>query len=414
MGLLAARQQSLRGLGTWRGSGALAVLAAGLLLTHYRIALLLGGWCAVWLIVAILSKALKGGGRASLLTLFSRADLARTSLAAGLAILLAAPWLVRLVSDFTLGIRGSAGRYGPEYYNPERLGTALAHPLLWPLTALSLVGLGLAMGRGSARGMALAVWAAALVALSNPHWLALPGSGLVDSVTALSCLFIAAALGLAVVVDAAGRLPPRLSREGPAAAGVAESGSPPDKGRGLVHGPLGRRFAREAVARLPILLVVAAGLIGCLAMPQLIQPSEALADEADAAAARWIAASLPADSIFAVNASIRHWQPDYVVPSDGGYWLPLLAGRGTTLLPLLYPAERGLAPRRIEAIERQVRALQSEPEAPTTLALLRAAGVTHLYIGSRGGPIDERRVRASPAYHPVYRRGGVSIYELRG
>ena len=43
---------------------------------------------------------------------------------------------------------------------------------------------------------------------------------------------------------------------------------------------------------------------------------------------------------------------------------------------------------------------------------LAAQGVTHVYLGSRGGPIGEAVLDESAAFRRVYQRDAVSIYEL--
>ena len=87
------------------------------------------------------------------------------------AALLVSPWIVRLAQAFTLGIRGSEGRYAPDYYNLERLGTALSHPALVPLVVVALVGAVIAMISRTPLVGLLAVWGAILVVGSNPRWL---------------------------------------------------------------------------------------------------------------------------------------------------------------------------------------------------------------------------------------------------
>jgi hypothetical protein len=151
---------------------------------------------------------------------------------------------------------------------------------------------------------------------------------------------------------------------------------------------------------------------GALQLPGLVRPEQALADAADLQAAQWIAWQLPADARFLVNASIVGWEPDFVAPTDGGAWLPLLARRETTLLPLVYAGERGAAPADIDRMERIARAARADPAAPGTLRLLRESGVTHVYLGARGGPIEEHKLVASPAYRRVYASQSVSIFEL--
>src|SRR5205085_3613600 len=124
------------------------------------------------------------------------------------------------------------------------------------------------------------------------------------------------------------------------------------------------------------LALCAASVWGSLQMPALFQPNDALADVADRQAGRWIGAMLAPDAKLLVNSAVRPWNPDYVVPTDGGYWMPLLAFRATTLLPLVYPGERGVAMTDVERMEQLSRA-SARIDAPETLAQLRASRVTH-------------------------------------
>ena len=107
------------------------------------------------------------------------------------------------------------------------------------------------------------------------------------------------------------------------------------------------------------------------------------------------------------------WEPDFVEPTDGGSWLPLLAHRATTLLPLVYAGERGVAAADIDRMERIARAARADVTAPTTIQLLRESGVSFVYLGVYGGPIDEGKLAASPEFRRIYAAHGVSIYELQ-
>src|SRR5207249_4534276 len=90
-----------------------------------------------------------------------------------------------------------------------------------------------------------------------------------------------------------------------------------------------------------------------------------------------------------------------------------LARRPTTLLPLLYPGERGVSAQQIEQMEQLSRLSTTGLDTPNALAALRAAGVTHVYSGARGGPINDRELQRSSSYRLVYRGGATAIYELR-
>jgi hypothetical protein len=364
-----------------------AVLAAGLFLAHYRIALMLLLLIALHLIWMAIQ-----GRRDGFLQL--RRDAARCGVILLGAGLLVAPWIVRLMEGFTLGIRGSDGRYAADYYNLERLGTALSHPALGPLAITAAVGVVLAIAMRAPLLGLLAAWGALLFAGSNPHWLRLPGAGALDSVTVVSSLYVGAAL-------AVGYLAQRTWEATPT----------PFRGRTWVDGGA-HRLARAPVR--PVLMIVL-GLLagwGALQLPGLVRAEQALADTGDLKAAEWIARQLPAHARVLVNASIVGWEPDFVAPTDGGAWLPLLAGRATTLLPLVYAGERGAAPEEVDRMEEIARLVRVDPAAPVTLQRLQGSGVTHVYLGVRGGPIEERKLLESPAYRRVYASEGVSIYEL--
>jgi hypothetical protein len=242
------------------------------------------------------------------------------------------------------------------------------------------MGIALALATRRADLLLIGAWAALLVAFSNPHWLPVPGAGALDSVTVFSSLFFPAALAIGFLVQ---RLQEVLARPAPRLSG------------GLVAAGL-----------------CAAAVWGAVQIPPLFEPNDALADASDRQAARWMLASLPADARLLVNSAVRPWNPDYVVPTDGGYWMPLLARRATTLLPLVYPGERGVAMSDVERMEQLSRA-SVRIGAPETVAQLRSSRVTHVYVGARGGPIDEAALAQSPAFRRVYQRGAVSIYELR-
>jgi hypothetical protein len=128
-------------------------------------------------------------------------------------------------------------------------------------------------------------------------------------------------------------------------------------------------------------------------------------------AAGWIRENVGPDARFLVNAFVLEWGPDFVAPTDAGYWLPLLASQRTTLLPMVYAAERGAAPGEVDRMERIARAAE-RPAAAESLRLLRDSGVTHVYLGVRRGPIPEHELATSSAYRRLYRAQGVAIYEL--
>ncbi|MGH2523515.1 MAG: hypothetical protein ACRDH2_13505, partial [Anaerolineales bacterium] len=49
---------------------------------------------------------------------------------------------------------------------------------------------------------------------------------------------------------------------------------------------------------------------------------------------------------------------------------------------------------------------------PAALALLRSAGVTHVFIGARGGNLKPEMFANSPQYRLVYTNGAAWVFEF--
>lgn len=361
---------------------AAALTAAGLLLAHYRMAAILALLLAVWGCYAAWQALCRVQREPAAWRVAATSAL---GLAAGalLSLALLAPWLVRLRNGLSLGLGEQPGDYGAAYYALERLGGAPFEPLVLPLLLLGAAGAALAVWRRATALLPLGAWAALQLALANPHWwpFPMPLAGRVDLVT------VVAALGFPLTVAAAYAL---------AAAWQA----------GRVRWPRAAPAAALAAA-------VAGVALGGWQLQHLVTPENALVTQADLAAAAWLRASTPPDTRVAVRAVIFPWAPDYVVGIDGGYWLPLLAGRATTVLPMLYPGERGADPAATAAMVAVARALRDAPAAPTTAALLRAQGIGYVYDSGRPGgpPLDALAV--SPAYRTVYERDGVRVLAVQ-
>jgi hypothetical protein len=147
--------------------------------------------------------------------------------------------------------------------------------------------------------------------------------------------------------------------------------------------------------------------------------SSVLATRPDIRAAEWIQENTPQDARFLVN-SFFAYNDSAIVGSDGGWWLPLLAQRQTTLPPLTYSSERGPRPDYVGWINALAGEIQNKGIAhPNVLAFLRARGITYVYIGQRqgrvnyGGPyvLEPEQLLASPNFRLVYRQDRVWIFK---
>ena len=265
-----------------------------------------------------------------------------------------------LALRLALGLGEQAGDYGAAYYGLERLGTAPDQPT--DLLLLRLGGLGCALACEPAGGAAAAAWRLGRPAacLANPYWwpLPMPLAGRVDLVTVVAALAFPLAVAAAYALAGGWRRPGRARwpRAAPAGALVIVLG--------------GRCWA--------------AGSSGTSSLPRTRWSARPTRP-------RRLAARQHAGARVAVRTVIFPWAPDYVVGVDGGYWLPLLAGRATTVLPMLYPGERGADPAATAAMIAVARALRDAPAAPETARLLRALGVGYVYDSGRGAARARRR-----------------------
>jgi hypothetical protein len=429
-----------------RSTLAAGLAASGLLLAHYRMAAMLALLLAIWLlyvtwmvwrgevhtarkpVAAVATIPAAGVWRGSPRTLqhgIARAPLpmpyvrrgtrgivaCRTdalarwagiltalgavTLAAGLLVL---PWLVRLSGALSLGLGQQPGDYGADYFGLERLGTAIAQPTNIPFLALAALGLLNAWllrqppalrkptdsftPLGPVAVLALGAWALAQLALANPRWwpIPMPLAGRVDLVTTIAALCFPLAVAAALALAIAWR--------------VASA-----------------RWRRRALAA-AVALGVAASALGGWQLQALVTPNNALVTPADLAAAAWLRAHTPADARVAVSTVIFPWAPDYVVGVDAGYWLPLLAGRATTALPMLYPGERGADSRAVAQMVAVAEALRDAPAALQTAVLLRSIGVGYVYHSGRSPVPSLTALAGNPALRLVYDQDGVRIWTV--
>jgi hypothetical protein len=146
----------------------------------------------------------------------------------------------------------------------------------------------------------------------------------------------------------------------------------------------------------------------------------ALVTRPDLRAAAWIRANTPTDARFLVNSFFAYGGAS-VVGSDGGWWLPLIAGRQTTLPPILYGSEQPPRPDYRLWINALTAALEQKPlDDPAVLAMLREHGATHIYIGQRQGRLnyagpavlDPQQLLASPHFRSIYHQDRVGVFEI--
>jgi hypothetical protein len=364
----AASSETTAGL-TWRTVGLVALLCAGVALAHYRVTVMTA-------LGVVLGVAIGGLSARWPLTVWGHWFIRLAGLALG-AILLFAPWVWHLLRVRTAGYPVDVGEAEIGVFQLARLGEGvLIYPTNGPLLGLvALAGLW-GLWRRERLVLLLLLWSLLLYWLSGPALLGI----FLDTITVVTTLYFPAAVlvgwGLAQLYT-----------------GLAQ---------------------RYPLARGLVIVGVAALIVqGTLAISTVVDPAGVFVGPDDLPALAWIRDETPESAYFMVNTIHFDFHPNYIVGADAGWWIPVLAGRRTIAAPMTYPIERNQWP---DYVERSVAldGLGGDLTSPTALALLAREGVTHVYVGQRGGQIDVAALLNSPAYEVAYQNGAAYVFRFVG
>jgi hypothetical protein len=362
----------------WRLAILSWIAAGGLALTHYRVLIFYIVFVLAWVLLSLKSATW-------------RQVLSRVVWIGIGSVVLFLPWFAHtFVGEITrnFGRQLSTGAdqlssFALEYNALGDLGFYLS-PFWWLVLAVALV-IGLWQHRREILLMSL--WWFLLLLATNPAWLELPGSGAISN----HALFMAAYILAGVLVgDLLGQLMTRLG-------------------------------SRRWWGALAVFIIVGAGSQGTrMRMRDMDIPQHALVTRPDVQAMAWIRENTSKDARFLVN-SLFAYGSSVIAGSDGGWWLPLLAGRANTVPPLNYGTEKGPQPdyrEWVNALSVEIR--DKGIDHPDVLALLRERGITYVYIGQRQGRVnydgphvlDAQELLASPAFRLIYHQDRVWVFDL--
>jgi hypothetical protein len=351
----------VRGARLWRRSWwLLGILVAGLFLVHFRLALLYLPFAAlVWI-----------------LTLGRRTQWLLG--AAGLALALISPQLIRL-ADEAPPLSGVLS--APQGYNDFPVGyvTVGWERAFWWLFGLSLLLaiLGAVRSRRWALPpLFLAAWMGLSVLLLSGERLDLPVTWLINLNSAYISAFLPLSLVLAIGAVAFGRWLSNL------------------------------HWSARTLVYLAAGACLAAGLLfGIRQQITILNPQTILAESADLEALAWLAENTPPSAKVAVSS--WKWLGRSWAGSDGGAWIVPITGRDSTTPPADYVYQASLAAA-VEAFNAEASAVE-DWSAAGAAGWLKEQGVTHVFVGARGGFLDPSPLWRNPDLEPLYARDGVFI-----
>jgi hypothetical protein len=180
------------------------------------------------------------------------------------------------------------------------------------------------------------------------------------------------------------------------------------------------RAARLAAARtqrpgaVPWVVAAAAVLAtwqGAAQQSDVVRADTVLLRRADLDAMAWVRANTPETARFVIGT--KHWQYGTYRGVDGGYWLPLLTGRQTTVPAALYTYGDPEVVRQVGALCKAVADIEALSAAQLS-DVFSAAGAEYAYVGAGAGLEDgfsAARLREQPDLRQVYAQGGVAIFK---
>ncbi|HPX96392.1 MAG TPA: hypothetical protein PK057_08135 [Brevefilum fermentans] len=361
----------VRGKQRWVSALSMALLTAGLLLTHYFAALLL----AVFIVLLALGTLLLS--LRHLPKVWVGASAALNSALAG--VLLAAPWLWR-VAQYSLSNPGIDARWpesietiftgGNVDYIWKLLGPTSNHWLLLP------AGLGLLFALCKRHTLSFGLWSLTLALMALPWGLTL--SPFRSDHFAI-VLFIPITL-------LAGGLFWWCTRQA------------------------GRLLKQRWVGTLLLVLLVLGWCAWGISDAQdVANPTTVLVTEADMAALDWITENTPPEARFFINTT--YWQEGVYRGVDGGGWLLPYTGRWSLVPTIFY----GFSPDKDWIGE--VRSWGEAASQVSTCSddfwnLVGEAGLNWVYLRKGVGNLQPEGLEACPGVEEVYEDGGVYIYKL--
>ncbi|MHB8112752.1 MAG: hypothetical protein ACYDHA_04750 [Bellilinea sp.] len=353
---------------------AAVLLTTGVALSHYTTLLLLG----FFTLILLLGCLLKPRARDESESLSQRWQAAwPIALAALGGVLIAAPWLARVwqqsSTQAALSLVSPLNSNQSGYWDYILYLLGPAHNATW----LAVAGVGLVWALLRKPAHPLAVWGLLLALLTLPWGLRL--APFRPDHMAIALFLPASLLAADLVfslVELAGRLP---------------------------------WIWLKRVTQAAVILTALAGIgWGGWQTRDILNPSTVFITQADLDALNWVRENTPPEARFMINTT--GWMENIYRGMDGGYWLLSYTGRQAILPPVMYTYAASQFVAQTEEWANQSSKLTTCDAV--FWKLVDEFDASYLYLRLGQGSLQPDALVNCPQLVNVYRRGGVSIYEI--
>lgn len=376
--------------------GALAVIwlaFAGLALTHYRILIL-----AILFLPVLVIFSLR---RATLIPLIGRTFWIGIG-----SLILFIPWFIHvyggtLLAIFSRQITSLPARFasGNEIIYGFKSLQGYLPKTIWVLMILSIL---LGVYKRKKDLVIFTTWWLVILLAANPQWIGLPGADIITNFAVFIVFYLPAAVMISTLIE----------------------WIPSIKAQSLGIGdPANNNNPHPSVVLSSLLLLIICGL-GFWGVKDRINDLElsnyALITRPDLRAMAWIQGQTPAEATFLVN-SFFAYNDSLVAGSDGGWWIPILAHRKTSLPPLTYGFEQGLGATNVNEINYlNAQVHEKGVTSSDVISMLKERGINYVYIGQRQGRVnyngpdilDPQVINQDGNFATIYHQDQVWIFEI--
>lgn len=353
----------------WRSWALAGIALGGLILTHYLVLVFYGAFLLAYLVVRVL-------GHRSGKILWD--TLIRMSLVVVGALVLTAPWLWNVLVNYVPLFLRPKVAFSSDYIGAYYAFGDATFFVPFPLLILAFLGVLWALWLRKGPILLLALWAVILLVVASGYRTGITVFALTNYFSVLMMMYIPASILAAFFLI-------RLME-----------------------------FLRSLHHRAPFLLgacLTLTALVGTLNMTSVLEGRFSLVEKPDEAAMAWIREKTPPEAKFLVNSMRPTGERGVVVGSDAGWWIPLLTGRRNSVPPINYITER-VSESFLRETEDLATVELSQGTVSGALATLDRYGITHIYLGVKGGNLSRQRLETVPALRLLYDRDGVRIFAV--